>query len=43
MGYPVAGANMGCAPVQGVWNNSAAYILVLFVLLVIIIRTCSFF
>ncbi|SFF01192.1 hypothetical protein SAMN05216378_4731 [Paenibacillus catalpae] len=43
MGYPVAGANTGYAPVQGVWNNSAAYILVLFVLLVIIIRTCNFY
>ncbi|WP_336786986.1 sporulation protein YjcZ [Paenibacillus sp. MMO-177] len=43
MGYPVAGANTGYGPVHGVRNNSAAFILVLFVLLVIIIRTCSFF
>ncbi|MBD2869519.1 sporulation protein YjcZ [Paenibacillus arenilitoris] len=41
MGYPVAGAGAGCGLVGGVWSNTA-FILVLFILLVIILRACAF-
>ncbi|WP_373230527.1 sporulation protein YjcZ [Cohnella sp.] len=37
MGYPVAGA-AGCAPVGGGYMGTAAFALVLFILLVIILR-----
>ncbi|MFF2482017.1 hypothetical protein [Paenibacillus sp. NPDC058071] len=40
MGYPVAGANVGCGgPVGGLWTSTGV-ILVLFILLVIILRSC---
>ncbi|WP_155985783.1 sporulation protein YjcZ [Paenibacillus gorillae] len=38
MGYPVAGANVGCVPVGGL-RTSTGIILVLFILLVIILRS----
>ncbi|WP_200961395.1 sporulation protein YjcZ [Paenibacillus sp. Soil522] len=42
MGYPVAGVGTGCAPVcGGIWTSTGV-ILVLFILLVIILRSGIF-
>lgn len=42
MGYPVAGVGAGCAPVCGTIWTSTGVILVLFILLVIILRSGIF-
>ncbi|WP_414811821.1 YjcZ family sporulation protein [Paenibacillus algorifonticola] len=44
MGYPVAGASVGCGPIAGAKScfTNTGTILVLFILLVIILRTFCF-